>query len=498
MTQSNSARNAPSLWLSILLPALAGGMGWGIRGQYGHETGAMIAGVLVGGAISLLYLRHRDPLTSARVIALTAIGISFGGSMTYGQTVGLTHNPEVIGNVAALTWGLLGLFVKGAVWIGLAGAFLGIGLSSQTYRPLVMALVLFAMIGLHFVGVALFNQPYQPHETVNEVGEITTPRVLPKIYFSEHPDWYPTKAELKPRRENWGGLLCAWLGLFGYLALVRRDRIASVMAIAGVVAGGIGFAGGQCVQAFHAWHPTEFGWLGSVEPLMNWWNMMEITFGLILGGGLGLGVWMNRRRIPTQSPVVTLPADIEIYLAGLLGWIIVGWNFLSIPQIDFFADRALPIGLIPIIGILGGRWFPYLFAFPLVALPIAGKTLRQLVYQRELVAEGAGWIWLVVVPLTSLLFFAIVAAGKGGKHHEPTVSRNLFVRCAVILTTWVYFWLNFAFFESPWPWNPSTSRTPSAWIFVVCGFGLTIAALTLRNPDAELLETTRQKRQSSY
>jgi hypothetical protein len=32
---------------SILLTTIAGAMGWGIRGQYGHETGAMIAGVLV-------------------------------------------------------------------------------------------------------------------------------------------------------------------------------------------------------------------------------------------------------------------------------------------------------------------------------------------------------------------------------------------------------------------------------------------------------------------
>ena len=32
----------------LSLAAAAGGLGWGIRGQYGHETGAMIAGVLVG------------------------------------------------------------------------------------------------------------------------------------------------------------------------------------------------------------------------------------------------------------------------------------------------------------------------------------------------------------------------------------------------------------------------------------------------------------------
>ena len=28
----------------VALGAMAGGLGWGIRGQYGHETGAMIAG----------------------------------------------------------------------------------------------------------------------------------------------------------------------------------------------------------------------------------------------------------------------------------------------------------------------------------------------------------------------------------------------------------------------------------------------------------------------
>ena len=35
------------LLFAIPLTALAAGMGWGIRGQYGHETGAMIAGAFV-------------------------------------------------------------------------------------------------------------------------------------------------------------------------------------------------------------------------------------------------------------------------------------------------------------------------------------------------------------------------------------------------------------------------------------------------------------------
>ena len=46
VNQDTEAGPSPIKVLS--LAAAAGGLGWGIRGQYGHETGAMIAGVLVG------------------------------------------------------------------------------------------------------------------------------------------------------------------------------------------------------------------------------------------------------------------------------------------------------------------------------------------------------------------------------------------------------------------------------------------------------------------
>ena len=60
------------LCLAVVLIALAGGMGWGIRGQYGHETGAMIAGVLVGFTIVLLFIPEASSLHAARAVALPA------------------------------------------------------------------------------------------------------------------------------------------------------------------------------------------------------------------------------------------------------------------------------------------------------------------------------------------------------------------------------------------------------------------------------------------
>ena len=43
-----------------LMGAAAGAMGWGIRGQYGHEWGAMVPGVLVASGA-----RDRPPVAAA-------------------------------------------------------------------------------------------------------------------------------------------------------------------------------------------------------------------------------------------------------------------------------------------------------------------------------------------------------------------------------------------------------------------------------------------------
>lgn len=85
-----------SIWAAMAFPAMAAGMGWGIRGQYGHESGAMIAGALASLTIVLLFASHFSSLTGARAAAMMTAAIGIGGSMTYGQTVGLTHDPLLV------------------------------------------------------------------------------------------------------------------------------------------------------------------------------------------------------------------------------------------------------------------------------------------------------------------------------------------------------------------------------------------------------------------
>ena len=459
-------RQSPSLVLAVVLTAMAGGMGWGIRGQYGHETGAMIAGVLVGLVLVFLFYTRSTSLSAARAVALCALGVSIGGSMTYGQTVGLTHDAALIGNWQALRWGLLGLFLKGGIWIAFAAALLGMALSDRRYRPLEMSLLLLVMVFAYFLGFYLFNTPFDP-----------AGKALPTIYFSDHWFW-ERDAELKPRLERWGGLLAALAVLTLYARCVRRDRLAARLAFWGFLAGGVGFSLGQSVQAFHAWNVEMFqqGWFGAkIEPHMNWWNMMETTFGATFGAILALGLWLNRHLIGPgeDADEVELPIGAEWLLVGVHVAALTMWNFGSFAALDLFADLALTMVIIPIVAVAGGRLWPYLVTLPIVALPIAGKTFRQLCVVEEQVSTVTGALVYLVLPLCVTLAAALVLARNPTK---PLGGRS-FARWSLLLCTWLYFWLNFAFFHFPWPWQPWTGRTPSGIIFSVCAVGLTAAAL---------------------
>jgi hypothetical protein len=460
----------PPLAVSMLVAAMAGGMGWGIRGQYGHETGAMIAGVLVGLVLVLRFCPGAASLAAARAAALFALGISLGGSMTYGQTVGLTHDPEMVGNWQALGWGLLGLFIKGGIWISLAATFLAIGLSGKRYHSVDLALLLITTCFLWFLGVYVFNEPYDPAS-----------RLLPRIYFSDDWRWQPT-SDLQPRREVWGGLLLALVGMVLYARIAKRDRLALRLAVWGFLGGGLGFSLGQCVQAAHAWNIEWFRtveFIKQLDPYINWWNMMETSFGALFGAVLALAVWLNRQliQLPNHTQAGTLPEP-ELSLTG--EWLLVivhiaavsAWSFISFAAFDRFADQAITMIIIPTVAVVAGRWWPSLVLLPVVLVPIAGKTVRELVYRNPTVSIPTGWVAYLAIPLALTLLAAWWLVRR--QHQQPA---GRFASTALLINTWIYFWLNFAFFRNPWPWQTWTGRTPNALIFFICAVGLSLAAL---------------------
>lgn len=441
--------------LPMLLGALAGGMGWGIRGQYGHETGAMMAGLLVSSVAAVLFGGQASGLGTLRAIAWGTLGIGIGGSMTYGQIIGWTQNHQNIGDWNAWAWGMQGLAVTGAIWIGFGGAFLGMGLGGKKYTATEMLVLLGCLLGLYHLGVWLLNQPFDPKN-----------QQLPWLYFSNRLD--------KPRFECWGGLGLALTGLLVYLA-GKNDTLGWRLGWFGVLGGALGFPGGQSWQSWHAWNREWIAttWFGPWAKLINWWNLMEITFGMVMGATLLLGLWWNRARIH--------PADLDCELSQAKatdGWFLFAHltllslaEFLEVPLLNTWYGLGLVMVVLPLVASVEScRWSGWVVG-PVVVLPIAGKTLRYMVERHGELSAMDGLVYLVA-PLVVAFCFAWRLNRK--VRHGCDGSG---VGCRVLLFgAWIFFLLNFAFFDYPWPWQPWTGRTPSALVYVVCLAGLSWVA----------------------
>ncbi len=452
-----------------LAAAAAGAMGWGIRGQFGHETGAMIAGVLVSLVVVSMLRPHSSAHWAMRAVALGTIGAGVGGAMTYGQTIGLTQDPALVGNWAALRWGLLGLSLKGGLWIGIFGVLLGMGLGTVRYRARELCLVALAAVALAMLGTWLLNAPYDPAQ-----------RDLPRLYFSASWHWRPDAIDLRPRREIWGGLLLALTALAAYTRWVRGDDLAWRLAGWGTLGGAVGFPLGQSLQAYHAWNPEAFArgiWV-ALDPHVNWWNAMETTFGAVMGASLAFGAWHNRSRIAvaTTTPDTdgaheppALPVWLEWAGLSVHAVLLLIAEFTDVPVLSRYADVPLLMGVLPLALVAGGRSAPAVIALPMTLLPIAGKTVRRLVYQQHAVGPLVGWVGYAVVPMALMCATAwwLVRGTRAGPRDGPAV------QVALLLAVWVYCALNFAFFGYPWPWAAWTNRTLHALVFAACALLVT-------------------------
>ena len=179
--------------LLILLTALSLSVGWGIRGNFGHENGAMIPGALAAMGAVLLAGREDWWRRIAYFAFFGALGWSFGGSISYMQVIGYTHS----GHSTSVLYGFACLFVIGFLWGAMGGA--GTALPACLSRE---------RLTEFFVPVTVVFVAWLAQDFV--VGRLETTqsqfRQDSRLY------WYDT---------DWLGVLVA-LGAVFVLAVVRR------------------------------------------------------------------------------------------------------------------------------------------------------------------------------------------------------------------------------------------------------------------------------------
>jgi hypothetical protein len=114
---------------------------------------------------------------------------------------------------------------------------------------------------------------------------------------------------------------------------------------------------------------------------------------------------------------------------------------------------VLPLVLIVSGGIRGAA----IVALPLTALPIVAKTYVALCVDASRLPRTSGFAFLVIIPLAMIIGAISTRQTKAA----PLLATGLAV------VTLVYYGLNFAFFDFPWPWLAPTGRSHSALLFTV-------------------------------
>jgi hypothetical protein len=362
-----------SALIGIVLSGLAMSVGWGFRGDYGHEAGAMVPGALLGLSICLASGR-RDWWHRSTIMAMCgAVGWAFGGQMSYAQIVGYTASSSL----PDVAYGYGCLFLIGGLWAGIGSAILALGVTQpRSYLenfagPLVaLWLVWFAMDISGLTG--WLAETWYLNDTdwfaalsallVAGVYAVIVPRSRPACFFIMLLafGWWAGYIILTgllglrmtpPRSDNWSGCVGLFVALVFYL-IRKQNRAALQITIFGFMAGGIGFAVGDF---FNMLGRAQWGLIGRLESLqgLDYWKWMEQLFGLIMGIGVGLA--FLRRIRPKLAPPDEDKSSGDLNTVGLLFLLLVMmWANLHKNVLNWAKGRHIPEHLF---GIPAQWWF---------------------------------------------------------------------------------------------------------------------------------------------
>lgn len=254
--------------LAVLFAGFAVSYGWGIRGfVIGGEKGALLPGALMGLCVAFFAAGDIGKEYYLFFTAAGALSMFYGGTETYAQTMSFLLSRDVKGPYyGQLKKGIIGIFLKGALWFAIPGFVLAM-LPSALNGVYSMwdILIMFSLFPIvSFIGTKIFNTPYDKEN-----------KRFPKLYFS------------LDRREEWGSnvMIIAVLIIF---AVIKLDFFALGAGLTGFIAGGFGFLIGLVFYDIERRQGKKFFGKLWEKGCIDGWKIMEHTFGAFAGGGLML------------------------------------------------------------------------------------------------------------------------------------------------------------------------------------------------------------------
>ncbi|MBI3470452.1 MAG: hypothetical protein HY013_03740, partial [Candidatus Solibacter usitatus] len=376
--------NLKVAWPFLLLTGLSMSVGWGVRGQFGHEYGAALAGALGAMAVALLSGREDWRRRVAYFAMFGAIGWSFGGSMSYMKVVAFAHSPDP----ATVLYGFANLFVIGFLWAapGGAGTALPAYLSREDLTECFIPMsAVFASWLARDMLVDAFREPLRGMGFAQGLG-ITLPilSVLIVTAVRRKVDlgsslvlhlglgWWAGFLVLvrlfglhmsPPREDGWAG--CVGL-VAGLLLFCRRRRLAGVAltALATGSLGGVGFALGQAFKVINI----------STGLRTNWHSVMEQTQGLFHGIALAIAMGLIVRRAPRVNDQPPVRRWTDAYAVVFVLWVLTYLNFRRSPENWLRYVKSMPAQMYGIWGVadfLPSRGFLGWFDLAFLALGAA-------------------------------------------------------------------------------------------------------------------------------
>jgi hypothetical protein len=443
--------STPLPWSYFVAAALSLSLGWGIRGNYGHEYGAMIPGALAALSVCLMSGRPDWQRRAAEFAMLGALGWSFGGSISYMQVVAYTHS----GHSPSVLYGFACLFVIGFLWAAPGGA--GTALAAVASRRFLSDLILpmslvFALWWLQGAAIVpwLEHRGYELYWYDTDwlaallaiVGGLLALGIRRRLdaatglVLSMAAGWWAGFGiavlgldlhMTPPRGDNWAGCLGMSLGALWWL---RRCGLAEA-ARAGLVCGflgGIGFAAASMLKLVEVTSGYQ----------TNWHSILEQTTGLFNGLALAVALAPLARRAPAADHEADAQPARGPTTPYALAFVVLGITYLNLRKNvgQWLRAEAVPAEMA---GLSAAAWFD--LAYIGIALTFLTLLLRHRRRPLAIVPPGAlgrGQLLYIVLLwwLVAGNFERIVVAFRAERLVTEGVIGAVALACTLIVLAW--------------------------------------------------------------